>query len=56
MTSKMDLAAQNLEFEKAAALRDQITELEKLQPKKPGTGIATRGRGKTKGRSAFRRR
>ena len=49
LTAKMDLAAENLEFEKAAALRDQITELEKLQPKrKPGSGLSTRGRGKTK--------
>lgn len=55
MTSKMDLASQNLEFEKAAALRDQITELEKLRPPKPGTGLKARGRGKSTGRSKFRR-
>jgi excinuclease ABC subunit B len=33
MQSQMDLAAKNLEFEKAAILRDQIMELKKEQKK-----------------------
>ncbi len=48
LTNQMDLAAKNLEFEKAAALRDEITKLEKgLSPKaRTKGGFATRGRGK----------
>jgi len=57
LTNEMDLAAKNLEFEKAAALRDQITTLEKgLPQKKKTTGLRTKGRGKTKNVSQFGRR
>jgi len=37
LTRQMDLAAQNLEFEKAALLRDQIGQLEQRQSSKPKT-------------------
>lgn len=50
LKEKMDIAAKNLEFEKAAALRDQLVELEKsLPPSKRSskTGLRSRGRGKT---------
>lgn len=56
LSNEMDLAAKNLEFEKAAALRDQLQALEKDSPnsKKRG-GLNTRGRGKTKTVSRFGR-
>ena len=41
LTEQMELAAQNLQFEKAATLRDQI---EALAPAKPKTGRVPRGR------------
>jgi len=57
LTEKMDLAVKNLEFEKAAALRDQITELEKSLPAKARTGQLTlRGRGKNVRPGRFRRK
>ena len=34
LTAQMDLASQNLQFEKAAALRDQIADLKELKKKK----------------------
>lgn len=59
LTNQMDLAAKNLEFEKAAALRDEITKLEQSLPPPPRgsggrggvwgggrAGLASRGRGK----------
>lgn len=57
LNDEMDLAAKNLEFEKAAALRDQLVSLEKELPtKKKTTGLRTKGRGKTKTISRFGRR
>ncbi len=58
LTNQMDLAAKNLEFEKAAALRDEITTLEKSLPIKARTkgGLATRGRGKNVRPGRFQRR
>ncbi len=64
LTNQMDLAAKNLEFEKAAALRDEITKLEKnLPPPARGggrgggrTGLTTRGRGKGVRPTRFGRR
>jgi hypothetical protein len=57
LTEQMDLAARNLEFEKAAALRDEINRLSVGLPKATRAGGLTgRGRGKTKGRSSFARR
>ncbi|MBI5467278.1 MAG: excinuclease ABC subunit UvrB [Candidatus Kerfeldbacteria bacterium] len=57
LTEQMDLAAKNLEFEKAAALRDEVTKLEAGLPKKASTtGLRSRGRGKTKNSSRFGRR
>ncbi|MFH1112043.1 MAG: excinuclease ABC subunit UvrB [Patescibacteria group bacterium] len=37
LTNQMELAAQNLEYEKAAALRDQISEIKKIINKKRAT-------------------
>lgn len=58
LTSQMDLAAKNLEFEKAAALRDKITTLEKSLPPKQRTkgGLGTRGRGKNVAPGRFGKR
>lgn len=58
LTNQMDLAARNLEFEKAAALRDEITQLERALPTKARTsrGLATRGRGKNVRRAKIGRR
>ena len=57
LTNEMDLAAKNLEFEKAAALRDQLTVLEATQPKTtPRRGLHTRGRGKNTKRTVGYRR
>lgn len=55
LTDKMDLASKNLEFEKAAAYRDQINEVKKVMPQST-TGLRTKGRGKTAGLSKFGRR
>lgn len=57
LSNEMDLAAKNLEFEKAAALRDQLQTLEKkfAGPTKKG-GLNTRGRGKARTSSRFGRR
>lgn len=57
LSNEMDLAAKNLEFEKATALRDQLQALEKEfpGPKKKG-GLNTRGRGKSTTTSRFERR
>lgn len=55
LEEKMDLAAKNLEFEKAAALRDQLAQLkEKLPTSQPG--LTKRGRGKSQRSSIFARR
>ncbi len=47
LTNEMDLASKNLEFEKAAALRDEILNVEKALPSKVKKGgLGSRGRGK----------
>lgn len=58
LTNQMDLAAKNLEFEKAAALRDEISKLEKNLPvrARAGGGIASKGRGKSIRRTKIGRR
>ncbi len=57
LTNEMDLASKNLEFEKAAALRDELKKLEQALPPsaRSRTGLATRGRGK-KTNTRFSRR
>ncbi len=58
LTNEMDLAAKNLEFEKAAALRDEVTKLEQHIPAKQrrSVGLSTKGRGKTIRRTQIGRR
>ena len=46
LTEKMDMAAKNLEFEKAASLRDHIKQLEARRPKSDQNRFSARGRGK----------
>jgi hypothetical protein len=55
LEEKMDLAAKNLEFEKAAALRDQLAQLKEKLPTSQ-TGLTKRGRGKSQRSSIFARR
>jgi excinuclease ABC subunit B len=45
--AKMNLAASNLEFEKAALLRDQLKALQDRLPRERKTPLYRRGRGKT---------
>jgi len=54
LQAKMELAAENLDFETAASLRDSLATVkgDKAPSRKRGVG----GRGKTQGRSQFRRR
>lgn len=48
LNDKMDLASKNLEFEKAAAFRDEIAAIQKAYPGTMKTeGLQSRGRGKT---------
>lgn len=59
LTDRMDLAARNMEFEQAAALRDRITELEKRLPPRNRTGTKLfkhRGRGKNTRLGRFQKR
>ncbi|MBI3572925.1 MAG: excinuclease ABC subunit UvrB [Candidatus Kerfeldbacteria bacterium] len=57
LTEKMELAAENLEFEKAAALRDQLAELEVINNfAKPASSLRRPGRGKASKPSRFGRR
>lgn len=55
LEAKMDLAAKNLEFEKAAAFRDQLTTLLEQFPAVKSSGLGTSGRGKSKRSSKFGR-
>ncbi len=55
LEEKMDLAAKNLEFEKAAAFRDQLAQLKDKLPAGQN-GLAKRGRGKSQRSSIFARR
>lgn len=55
LEAKMDLAAKNLEFEKAAALRDQLATLAEKNPA-PTAELGKRGRGKSMRSSKFARR
>lgn len=56
LQAKMDLAAKNLEFEKAALIRDQLQSAEKLLPKRRTTGgLGGIGRGKLVRRRRFGR-
>ncbi len=56
LEAKMDLAAKNLEFEKAAALRDQLAVLMEQFPAAQPSKLGTRGRGKSQRSSKFARR
>ncbi len=57
LQEKMDLAARNLEFEKAALIRDQLQAAEKLLPKRRVTGgLGGIGRGKLVRRRRIGRR
>jgi excinuclease ABC subunit B len=58
LVSEMDLASKNLEFEKAAALRDEVQRLESALPagKRTRRGIGGIGRGKAVRRSKIGRR
>lgn len=58
LTNQMDLAAKNLEFEKAAELRDEISKLEKLVSPKTRTkgALGKSGRGKSIRRTPLGRR
>lgn len=58
LVSEMDLASKNLEFEKAAALRDEVQRLETALPagKRTRRGIGGIGRGKAVRRSKIGRR
>ncbi len=56
LEEKMNLAATNLEFEKAAALRDQLTALAEKLPAKTKGRFSGPGRGKSMRSSKFGRR
>jgi len=58
LEEEMLSAANNLEFEKAALLRDQVRELKRMTGEAPGSGESTASYGKTRGRrgkAGFRR-
>lgn len=56
LQAKMELAADNLDFETAAKLRDSIAIIQGKPSDRPSGRFARRGRGKTKSGRLFRRR